>query len=159
MEKPQKTSIRTQKYIFVGLILTGFNFLVYALFANVIIKNNDLLWLASAISYTLTTFLAYFLHSKITWKERHPDKTGIVKFFLWNFITALIISPAFTWLFTLLSPLYSLLFNFSSFLSLPFSYEFIESTSVFVLTTLITMILNYIFYDKLVFQQNEPKDC
>lgn len=143
--------MRKVKFIIVGIILTLFNFLIYTFFARVIFSSNDLLWLDSIVAYLLTTFLAYFMHCKITWKDRHPTKTGIVGFFFWNIVTAIAISPFFTWFFTLFKSLYEFLFNFSSMLSLPFDYNFIESTFVFCFTTLITMILNYLFYDRLVF--------
>ena len=143
--------MRKLKFILVGAALALFNFLIYTFLARVIFNSNDLLWLASIIAYIIAAFLAYFLHSKITWRDRHPTKTGIVGFFFWNFLTALLISPFFTWLFTLLTPLYEFCFNISSSISLPFDYNFIESTAVFCLTTLVTMILNFFFYDRLVF--------
>lgn len=150
--KEQKTAARVGKFTIIGIILTLANFLIYTFLARVIFNNNELLWLASIISYLLATFLGYLLHSKITWKERKIEKIGILNFFLWNFATALLISPALTWLFGLLTPLYELAFNISSAIHLPFDYEFIESTGIFCLTALITMILNYLFYDKLVFR-------
>ena len=143
--------MRKLKFAIVGIILALFNFLIYTFLARVVFNSNDLLWLDSFIAYFLATFLAYFMHSKITWKDRHPTKTGIVGFFFWNFVTALLISPFFTWLFALIKPLYEFLFNLSSTLTLPFDYNFIESTFVFCLTTAVTMVLNYLFYDRLVF--------
>lgn len=143
--------MRKLKFAIVGIVLSLFNFLVYTFLARVVFNSNDLLWLDSIIAYLFATFLAYYLHSKITWKDRHPTKTGIVGFFFWNLITSIIISPFFTWLFTLIKPLYEFLFHLSSTLNFPFDYNFIESTFVFCLTTAVTMILNYLFYDRLVF--------
>ena len=145
------TTKRIGKFVIIGIVLTVFNFLIYTFIARVILKNNELLWLDSMISYALTTFLAYILHSKITWQKQNPGKLGILKFFLWNFITALLISPFFTWLFGLITPVYQSIHQFSTNLGLPFDYSFIESTLIFCLTTTVTMILNYLFYDKLVF--------
>lgn len=152
IEKKPKTAARVGKFTIIGIILTLANFLIYTFLARVIFNNNELLWLASIISYLLATFLGYLLHSKITWKERKIEKNGILNFFLWNFATALLISPALTWLFGLLTPLYEFAFSLSSAINLPFDYNFIESTAIFCLTALITMILNYFFYDKLVFR-------
>ena len=90
------TEKRVGKFIIIGLVLTLFNFIVYTFIARVIFNGNDLLWLDSIISYLLATILAYFLHSKITWRERPVTKHGILMFFLWNGITAVIISPLFT---------------------------------------------------------------
>ena len=149
-----------QKYFFIGLGITIFNYALYMLLANVLINNNNLLWLSSLVSTAITTIVAYLSHSKITWRDRHPGKTGIIKFFIWNFIIALIISPLFTQLFSLLTPLYDFTFNISQNLRLPFSYEFILSTGAFVLNGILIMILNFFFYDRLVFgkEKKEPEN-
>ncbi|MDO4742207.1 MAG: glycosyltransferase [Candidatus Saccharibacteria bacterium] len=146
---------RTSKFIIIGTILALFNFLIYTFLAHIVFNNNDLLWLDSMISYVLATFLAYLLHSRVTWRERSPTKKGIFMFFLWNFLTALIISPLFTWLFGFLTPLYEFTHHLINFLPLSLEYDFVESTGIFVLTTLVTMILNYLFYDKLVFGSSQ----
>ena len=151
------TKVRTIKFLIVGIILTLVNFAIYTFLARIILNNNELLWLDSLISYLLTTFVAYFMHARITWREKHPTSSGIVKFFLWNFLTALAISPFFTWLFSTIKPLYEFIFNISTAIHLPFDYNFIESTSVFILATCVTMILNYLFYDRLVFGTPKPK--
>lgn len=142
---------RASKYISIGIFLTLFNFGVYTLIARIIINNNDLLWLSNLISTLITTALAYLMHSKITWKERNPGRLGVYKFFVWNLILALIISPFLTWIFSLMTPIYDLAFNISSSLDFPFDYDFIQSTGAFGFTALITMILNFLFYDKIVF--------
>ena len=146
---------RAGKYIIIGIILTLFNFLIFTVLAR-LINNNDLLWLDTIISYTLATFLGFILHSKITWREKSPGQFGIIKFFLWNFLTALLISPFLTWLFKFITPLYEFAHQISTNLHLPFDYDFIESTGIFCFVTLITMLLNYSFYDKLVFGQKTP---
>ena len=145
------TGKRVGKFAIIGIILALFNFLIYTFLARVINGNNELLWLDSMLSYLLATILAYILHSKITWKERSPGQSGIIKFFLWNFITALLISPFFTWLFGFLKPFYSSVHQLCINLNIPFDYNFVESTCIFCLTTAVTMVLNYLFYDKLVF--------
>jgi glycosyltransferase involved in cell wall biosynthesis/putative flippase GtrA len=142
---------RTIKFVIVGITLTLINFAIYTFLARIVMSTNELLWLDSLISYFLTTFAAFLLHSKITWKERRPTEFGVIKFFLWNFLTALLISPFFAWFFKQITPLYESVFNLTSAIHLPLDYNFIESTGVFVLTTCITMILNFLFYDKLVF--------
>lgn len=149
---------RIGKFAIIGAILAIFNYLIYTLIARLILNNNELLWIDSIISYTLATFLAYLLHSKITWKERHITKHSILMFFLWNGITGFLISPFFTWLFGHLTGLYHFIFDISAAIHLPFDYAFIESTTIFCLTTCVTMILNYLFYDKLVFGSNQKKE-
>lgn len=149
--KNSKTAKRVGKFTIIGIILAIFNFIIYTFLARVVFNSNDLLWLISIISYTLATILAYILHSKITWQERPVTKHGILMFFVWNGITAATISPFFTWLFSLIAPFYQFIFNLSQNLHLPFDYNFIESTTIFCLVSAITMILNFLFYDRLVF--------
>lgn len=151
-----KTKTRPLKFVIVGIILTLANFALYTFLAHKIMNTNELLWLDSLISYLLTTFLAYFMHSRITWKEHRPSQLGIINFFLWNIITALLISPFFTWLFQLITPFYEFIFNVSTAIHLPLNFNFVESTGVFILTTCVTMIINYFFYDKLVFGTTKP---
>lgn len=154
-----KTTQRIGKFTIIGIILTIFNFLIYTFLARVIFNSNELLWLDSIISYALATILAYFLHSRITWKERPVTTHGIIMFFVWNGITAIAISPLLTWLFAFITPFYEFVYNISAAIHLPFDYNFVESTTIFVLVGAITMILNYLFYDKLVFgdSKNHPK--
>ena len=149
--KDVKTSKHAIRYLLVGISLTVFNYGTYSIIANLIINNNDLLWLSSFIASALTTILAYFLHSKITWKERSPGKTGVYKFFLWNIILTFVINPLFTQLFGLITPLYEFAYSIISSLNLPFTFEFVQSTGAFILTAIIVMILNFLLYDRFVF--------
>ena len=146
-----KTSRHASRYLFIGITLAIFNYGLYALIANLIINNNDLLWLSSFIASAFTTILAYILHSKITWKERNPGKTGIYKFLAWNLLLTFAINPGLTQLFSLFTPLYDFTFNIIQAVHIPFSYEFVQSTGAFVLTAVVTMILNFLFYDRFVF--------
>ena len=152
----RRTGIRIGKFAIIGIILALFNFVIYTFLARVIFNNNELLWLDSIISYALATVLAYILHSKITWKERPVTSKGIIMFFIWNGITAIAISPLCTWVFAQLKPFYEFLHNISNFIHLPFDYNFIESTTVFILVNVVTMVLNYLFYDRLVFGSVKP---
>ena len=151
MKKETTTPVRVGKFFIIGSSLAIFNYLLYIFLALVIIKNSGLLWLSSLISTSVTTILAYILHSRITWQERTPNKTGIINFFIWNALLALIICPGLTWLFGLITPLYDFAFNVCQAIHLPFEYSFVESTSIFILVNIVVMVLNYFFYDRLVF--------
>ncbi|MBQ2638151.1 GtrA family protein [Candidatus Saccharibacteria bacterium] len=157
--KPPRTDVKTSRhairYLIVGVSVTLFNYILYAVLSNLIVRNNDLLWLSSLIATAVTTVVAYFAHSKITWKERSITKTAIYKFFIWNALLTFAISPALTQLFSLITPLYEFTFNITSALHLPFTYEFVLTTGTFVLTTAVIMILNFLFYDRFVFG-NKP---
>ena len=156
--KDVKTSKHAFRYLIIGILVTGFNYALFAILSNLIIKNNNLIWLSNFIATAITTIVAYFAHSRITWKERTVTKHSIIRFFIWNAIITVAIAPGFTQLFSLLTPLYEFIYNITSAIHLPFSYEFILTTGAFVLNSIVIMVLNFLFYDKFVFgKAKEPK--
>ena len=148
-----KTSRHASRYSIIGVSLALFNYILYSIIANVIIKNNDYLWFTSFVATAFTAILAYILHSKITWKERDPGKTGVYKFIIWNIILTFLISPVLTQIFSFTTGLYSLAYDICTFLHIPFSYDFIQSTGAFILANAVIMIINFLFYDRLVFDK------
>ncbi len=150
-QKDVKTSQHATRYFFVGVGITIFNYVLYTILSNIIINNNNLLWLSTFLSTAVTTIVAYIAHSKITWKERNVTKHSIIRFFIWNAILAVAIGPWITQLFSLITPLYEFAFNIFQTIHIPFSYEFTLTTGAFALTSIVTMILNFLFYDKFVF--------
>lgn len=152
-----KTSQHVVRFIVVGIILTLFNFVLYSILANLIFKNDDLLWLSSLIGTLASTFLAYILHSKITWKERGITKTAIYKFFIWNLALAFIFYPVLTQLFSFVTPFYEFAYNVLQNMHIPISYDVTLSTGAFILATIVTMVLNFLFYDKFVFGETKTK--
>ena len=151
--KIPSTKKRAGIYFIIGVSITVSNYLLYTIIANLLIKNNDLLWLSTLIATVIITFLAYFLHSRITWKERTITKTTIYRFFIWNLLLAIIINPFFTQFFSIFTPLYDFAKSISDAMHLNFSYEFIQSTGAFVLAGIVIMIINFLFYDKFVFKK------
>ena len=139
------------RYLFVGIGVTLFNYVLYSIIANLIIKNNDLLWLSHFLATSVTVLVAYLAHSRITWKERTVTKSAVARFFIWNAIIAIAVNPGLTQLFSLLTPVYDFAYSISSALHLPFSYDFILTTGAFGFTGVIVMILNFLFYDRFVF--------
>lgn len=146
-----KTSKHAARYLIVGILVTIFNYVLFAILSNLIIQNNDLIWLSNFIATAITTIVAYFAHSKITWKEREVTKHSIIRFFIWNAMLTVAIAPSFTQLFSLFTPLYEFAYNITSAIHLPFSYEFVLTTGAFILNSIVIMILNFLFYDKFVF--------
>ena len=146
-----KTSKHAFRYLIVGICVTGFNYALFAILSNLIIKDNDLIWLSNFIATAVTTIVAYIAHSKITWKERTVTKHSLIRFFIWNAMLAIAIAPALTQLFSLLTPLYEFAYNITSAIHLPFTYEFVLTTGAFVLNSIVIMILNFLFYDRFVF--------
>lgn len=155
--KDVKTSQHAIRYLIVGVAVTLFNYALFAILSNLIIKNNDLIWLSNFIATAITTIVAYFAHSKITWKERKVTKHSIIRFFIWNAMLTVAIAPGFTQLFSLLTPLYEFAYNITSAIHLPFSYEFVLTTGAFVLNSIVIMILNFLFYDKFVFGKKKEQ--
>ena len=151
-----KTSKHAFRYLIVGIMVTGFNSVLFSILSNLVIKNNDLIWLSNFIATAITTIVAYFAHSRITWKERTVTKHSVIRFFIWNAMLAVAIAPGFTQLFSLFTPLYELAYNITSTIHLPFSYEFVLTTGAFVLNSIVIMILNFLFYDKFVFGKKNP---
>ena len=146
-----KTSRHAIRYLIVGISVTGFNYILFVIISNLIIENNDLIWLSNFIATAITTIVAYFAHSRITWKERKVTKHSVIRFFIWNAILAIAVAPGFTQLFSLFTPLYEFVYNITSVIHLPFSYEFVLTTGSFALNSIVIMILNFLFYDKFVF--------
>lgn len=153
-----KTSRHAIRYLIVGILVTGFNYALFAILSNLILRNNDLIWLSNFIATAVTTIVAYFAHSRITWKERTVTKHSIIRFFIWNAMLTVAIAPGLTQLFSLLTPLYEFAYNITSAIHLPFSYEFILTTGAFVLNSIVIMILNFLFYDKFVFGKKTTKN-
>lgn len=158
-KKPTKKDVKTSehaiRYFFVGVGVTLFNYILYTILSNIIINNNDFLWLSTLIATVVTTIVAYIAHSKITWKERNITKHSIIRFFIWNAILAFAIGPWITQLFSLITPLYDFAYQIIEALHIPFSYEFTLTTGAFVLTSAVIMVLNFLFYDNFVF--GKPK--
>ena len=143
-------------YFFVGLLNAAIDFVVYTILGLTIMK--DALWLASIVGALVATVTGFFLHSKITWKERNPGKVGAIKFVIWSLMIAIAIKPALTLFFETWTWLYEFAFSISSFLHLPFSYDFIVSTGVFGFMSLVIMVLNFICYDRVVFGDKKEKE-
>lgn len=141
------------RFILVGTGITLFDYIVCMLFSQIVP-----LGVASVFAGILATVVAYFAHSNITWKQRKVSTSSIIKFFVWNAITMLAIRPFTIWVFGFLTGLYQFAFMICEFLHIPFSYEFVESTGIYVLAAIITMTLNYLFYDKFVFGNKEEKN-
>lgn len=154
-QKDVKSSKHAIRYLIIGTTLALFNYIFFTILSNLVIKNNDLLWLSSFIATAVTTILAYILHSRITWKERPISKTAIYKFFIWNILMTVAINPILTQLFSYVTPLYEFAYNITSSLHIPFSYEFVLTTGAFVLTAIVTTIMNYFLYDRFVFGKSQ----
>lgn len=157
ISREQTVKKRIPKFVGVGATLTLINFSLYTILARIIFKSNDVLWLAVLISSIVATMIAYFLHARITWKERDPVKLGWLKFFIWNGVEAIIINPILAGYFGLFKVIYYIAFDVCQMMRLPLDFEFVESTGVFVLMSTVTMTINFLFYNKFVFEKGRLK--
>ena len=147
------------KFVGVGLTCTIIDYSIYSLSVMVLFGGNvDMAWLATVISGTISTFAAYELHSHITWKQSDPGKYGIIKFFAWNAAQVVVIRPVLTFIMGLLTGFYEFAFMISDGIGLPFEYEFVESTGIFVLMTAVTMVINFLVYNRLIFGKSKSSD-
>ena len=141
---------RVGTFVWVGVVLTIIDYLICELITFIFFKDADKTNIAAAISGALVTILAYFMHSRITWKGREITKLNVVKFFVWNIFVMVAIRPFTIDLFARMTWLYDFA---HSLLSWVFSHEFVTSTGTYVLATVVTMILNFLFYDRFVFAE------
>ena len=139
------------RFFWVGTGLTLFDYAVYEVIVLLFLGGNT--GLASIISGSITTVVAFFAHSRITWKARKIGRSEIIKFFVWTILTMWLIRPLLTRGAELLTPLYQFAYGICQWIGINFSYEFVRTTGVFAICTAVIMILNYCFYDRFVFSK------
>ena len=144
------------RYAGVGISVTIVDYVIYTVLVKTLLTG-DVLWVASAISGLAAAVVAYVLHKNITWKNRDPGKTGVIKFFAWNALTMLVIRPALVWELGRMSRFYQFLFETAQSLRLPVDYRLVESTTIYLIAVLVVVILNFLVYDRVVFGKNGKK--
>jgi putative flippase GtrA len=150
----QKTNKkRPLTFFWVGVILAAVNFLIYLVLTHTFFRNE--LPVASAIAYVLSAAVAYVMHKSITWKDRPPSRSAVIKFIMANLVVGFVITPLLTWFFMWLTGIYEFAFAISSFLHLPFSLDFITKVGVWGFTNAVSMIINYVVYNKIVFREEK----
>lgn len=152
MKQQKAVKKRPLTFVWVGLILALANFLIYLALINTFFKEEHQLPAATAAAYVLSAVVAYVMHKSITWKDRPPSTSTIAKFAVANLVVGFAITPVLTHAFLLMTGVYELAFAVSSFFQLPFSLEFITEVGVWGFTNAISMIINYIVYNKIVFK-------
>lgn len=144
------------KFFGFGIITTLIEFVAYTIVARII--SNDYLWLATLIGGIVGVVASFVLNTKFVWKDKKAGKSEIMGVFGYGMVKTFIIKEFFTWVYGLITPVYVLAYDISSFLRLPFDYDFIESTGIFCFTALSTMLITYFIYDKLIFTKGKKKD-
>ena len=140
-------------FVVAGICITLFDFIVYNVVILLFKWVANVLLLAACASGAFATLLAYFLHKNFTWKDRKTNRRTILYFFAWNIALVLLVRPILVWFFESIGGFYEFCFEISNWLRLPFSFDFIRSTGIYGLMSVVTMTLNFIGYEKIVFGQ------
>lgn len=135
-------------FFFVGVLNTLIDFIIYTIASTLL---HIPLTISTIISGSISAISTFFTHGKITWKDRELTKSSLFRFATWCLIMIIILRPIIAFIAERLTPLYQFAFAITSFLHLPFSYEFVVNTGVFVIIAFIVMILNFTIYEKFVF--------
>jgi len=146
------------KYLIFGVLNTAVNYGMYEALALLIFREEGQLWIATLISGAVSIFVGYFLHSKFTWRDREVGKKQLGKFFIWNVILNVAVRPLLTAFFGLFGFLYKFAFDIFQGIGIGFSYEFVETTGNYVLMTAVTMVINFLVYDRFVFGKSKTDD-
>lgn len=143
------------KFFVIGVGTTLIEYIFYTIIARVM--SNDFLWVGTMVGGVGGAIFGYFLNTKYVWKDQKAGKAEVMKYFIYSLgIKTFIIKEIFTWVFSFITPVYELAYDISSFLRLPFDYDFVESTGIFGFTALATMLITYFTFDKLIFNKEKP---
>lgn len=151
MTKVQK---RVIPFVSVGVGLTLLDYAIYESLVLTFLKDGNFA-IASAISGAIAMIVGFVLHSKITWKDRAVSKFNIVKFFAWNIAVSMALRPFLIQLVNSLAPINNFWYGVLQWSGL--SYNSIVSTWVYGVVAVITMTLNFIFYDRFVFGKDKEE--
>lgn len=141
------------KFFGLGIIAVLIEFIVFSIIARIL--SNDFLWAATIVGGITETITAYLLNTKFVWKKR--GKKEATNFFLYHILKTFTLKEFFTWVFGLITPVYEFAYGISSFLHLPFDYDFVESTGIFGFTAATTMVITYFVCDRLIFAEKADK--
>ena len=136
----------------VGIIVTIVNYVMFLILAPIFGNGHWLTW-AGAGSVAVIT--ALILHSSFTWKHRQSGRDEVIKFLIYNLFLITILQPSLGWFFD--SAIWNWLYDFAFWLTswVGWPVEFVRRTGVFGMTATITMIVNFLVYDRLVFKLNK----
>lgn len=135
-------------FFFVGIFNTLVDFIVYTISSTFF---QIPLTISTAISGSISSVSTFFTHGKITWKNRPLTKFSILRYATWSLIMVIFLRPFIAFIAEHLTPLYQFAFVVSSFLHLPFSYDFVFKTGVFIIIAAVIMVINFFVYEKFVF--------
>ena len=144
------------KFFGFGVITTLIEYIVFTIVARIL--SNDFLWLATLIGGIVGVVASFILNTEFVWKDKKAGKSEAAEVLGYGMVKTFVFKEFFTWVFTLITPVYELAFSISSAIHLPFDYDFVESTGVFGFTAVATMFITYFVYDKMIFTKNKEKN-
>ena len=148
-----ETAKRVGNFVWVGIVLTLIDYAVCELLVLLVFRDAAATSMATVVSGVVSTVVAFFMHSRITWRDRTMDTVAVIKFFAWNVAVMIMLRPFLVWVFGLLGWLYEFCYGLVAWMGI--SYDFVASTVAYGLVTVITLTLNYLFYDKFVFGEKK----
>ena len=146
-----KTGKRVGVFALVGVANTLFDYILFMIFAQFF--NNVV---ASVISAAFAMVVAFFLHKKFTWGDRATSRSSMIQFLAFTAAVMWGLRPLLIWGLTAAStgfmePLYGLAHFILRFLP----YNFVVQTGIFAIATLVTLTVNYLLYNKVVFNHEK----
>lgn len=150
---------KTISFIVVGVVGTLVDFVIFTGLKATWFPRLEQTWLATIGAGVVATGVNYILHSRITWKDRKTTKWTMVHFLAWNAGAVLGVRPILTGIFQQLGGLYELAFAITTFLGIPFNFDFVRNTGIYALMTLVTLIINFWGYEKVVFGDKRVRDA
>ena len=151
-----ETTKRVGNFVWVGIVLTLIDYAVCELLVLVVFRDAAATSIATVLSGIVSTVAAFFMHSRITWRDRKMNTAAVVKFFLWNVAVMMVLRPFLVWVFGLMGWLYEFCYGLVAWMGI--SHDFVASTLAYGLVTVITLTLNYLFYDRFVFGEKKAGD-
>ncbi|MCL1876635.1 GtrA family protein [Candidatus Saccharibacteria bacterium] len=150
MKKSLKNLTNNTKavYVAVGVFVTLVNYVMYLILAPIFVENA---WFAVAGSGFVAVITGLVLHSHLTWRNRDNTKSTAVKFLIYNLILITTLQPMLEWFFK--QSFWNWLYDFAFWLTawVGWSADFVRRTGVFGLMACVTMIVNFLVYDRIVF--------
>lgn len=137
-------------YVMVGVTVTLINYVMYLTLAPIF---GDSDWRTVAGAGFIAVITALILHSRLTWRKRQTSRLAVVEFLVYNLFLITVLQPALMWFFN--QSFWNWLYDFAFWLTdwVGWPVEFVRRTGIFGLTAAITMVVNFLVYDRIVFSK------
>lgn len=145
------------RYLVSGVTATVVDYGVYELLVLLVFRSANGAAASASIAGVIGIFVAYFLHSRLTWREREPGRFGVAKFVLWNLAVMVGLRPILVTMLGWMGWLYDWVYSVCGWMGVGFSHDFVTSTGIYILMTMITAVLNFLFYDRVVFGKKDKR--